>query len=579
VNSPAQRSAELRLTLSTILLVLSSYVFIGMMGVSDRENPNPRDAPYNLLARGLLAGHLYLDKEAPSALVGLADPYDPEANRPFTVNSTFHLHDLSYYRGRLYLYFGASPALLVFIPWHLLTGGWLAQWVAVVALCAAGLLVNVSILRSVRARVFPASPPWMSAVAVLVLGMASYAPVLLSRADMWEVPIAFNYAALSVALRCLWAVFCDASRAVGYLALASGMLGAAFAARPTVLPAAAVLLIPFLMREVRGRIGAWAAAVLPLGICGMAVAYYNEQRFGSPFEFGQHYQLAGQYVAKLKLFSPGYLPTNLRLFLFQGVRWDAIFPFAHEPPDTALPPDHGAVEHMSGILRNAPVLWAGMALIVYMMKRRTERSVRLLALASAWIALVSLLFIGLFFGATARYQFEFAPSLAVLAALGIMALETAQDRTFLISARCIWGAALAISCAFPMLYAIDRCVMDHEYNGIGYVGNGDFAAAQREFDVARLLSPGDPFSRLESGVILAAKGKTDEAIAVFSGIVRDRPDYVMAHYDLGHELALQGRLDEAIEHLRIAHRLQPGDARIGAALDAALVARERAAHP
>ena len=137
MTSPAERSAEVRLTLATILLVLSSYVFIGMMCVSDRENPNPRDAPYNLLARGLLAGHLYLDKEAPAGLVALADPYDPEANRPFTVNSAYHLHDLSYYRGRLYLYFGAAPALLVFIPWHLLTGGWLAQWVAVVALCAA----------------------------------------------------------------------------------------------------------------------------------------------------------------------------------------------------------------------------------------------------------------------------------------------------------------------------------------------------------------------------------------------------------------------------------------------------------
>jgi tetratricopeptide (TPR) repeat protein len=234
---------------------------------------------------------------------------------------------------------------------------------------------------------------------------------------------------------------------------------------------------------------------------------------------------------------------------------------------------------MSGILRNAPVLWAGIALVAYLMMRRPERSVRLLALASAWIALVSLLFVGLFFGATARYQFEFAPALAVLAALGIMALETARDRTFLIAARCVWGAALAISCAVPVLYAIDRCVMDHEYNGLGYVGKGDFAAAQREFDVARLLSPGDPFLRLESGVILAAGGKTEEAIAVFSGIIRDQPGYVMAHYDLGHVLALQGRLDEAIEQLRIAHRLQPGDARIGAALDAALVARERSAHP
>jgi tetratricopeptide (TPR) repeat protein len=568
---------ELRLTTAAFVVVLAIYVFLGVMGLAAAE-PQPRDANYNLLARGLLSGHLYLDKEVPAALVALPDPYDPEANRALRESTHYRLHDISYFRGRLYLYFGIAPAILVFIPWHLLTGGWMPQWVAVVVLCATGLAINLSLVNSVKKRIFPETRVWMLALATLVLGLASYAPLVVGRAGMWEVPIAFNYFAVSVAVRFLWSVFSNPKRAAWGLAIASMALGSAFAARPTVLPIAAILLIPFLIRETRRNPMAWIGAVLPMGCCGAAVALYNAARFGSPIEFGQHYQLAGQYVARLKLFSPDFLPTNLHLYLFQGARWDTVFPFAHEPPDATLPHGHGAVEHLSGILLNAPVLWAGLAAFL-IVRRGPDRSLGFLLSAVAWIAFASLLFVGLFFGATARYQFEFAPAFALLCVLGLMALETSRDRTFLVVARSLWGLALVISCAFPVLYAIDRCVRDHEYNGIGFVGKGDISDAEKEFYTAQLLSPRDPFSRLESGAILAGMGKSNEAIAIFSGIVRDRPDYVMAQFDLGHELALQGRLDEAIEHLRIAHRLQPGDARFGAALDGALAAREKAMHP
>src|ERR1700677_2438292 len=128
---------EFRLASLAFIAVFAAYLFLGGMGVTDRGNPNPRDAPYNLLARGLLSGHLYLDKEAPPFLAHLADPYDPMANRDAR-DVRDRLNDLSYYRGRLYLYFGIAPALFVFVPWHLLTGGWLAHWIVVVVLCSAG---------------------------------------------------------------------------------------------------------------------------------------------------------------------------------------------------------------------------------------------------------------------------------------------------------------------------------------------------------------------------------------------------------------------------------------------------------
>jgi tetratricopeptide (TPR) repeat protein len=420
----------------------------------------------------------------------------------------------------------------------------------------------------------------MPAVATLILGLASYAPVVLARADMWEIPITFSYLSVSVALRCLWAAFCNPARSAGWIALASAALGVAFASRPSVLPAAAVLVLPFFLGQTRSSPRCWLAAVLPIALCGTAVAAYNQARFGSPFDFGTNYMLKDAFRAgTVPSFSFSYFWTNVRLNLFQPVAWSSIFPFAHEPPDAVLRPNAGGTEHMSGVLLNAPILWAALIVPAYIAARHPSRGFALLSAAAAWSFLCSLTLLLFFLGANSRYQFDYTPHLALLAAVGVMALDCTATGSFRRLARWGWVLALVISCAFPVLYGIDRCALDHNYQGFAGVARGDFGEAEREFDTARLLSPGTPFSRLVSGVLLSARGRSTEALAVFESLVRDHPDYAMGQSDLGHELAVEGRLDEAISHYEIARRLQPDDPAIKAGLEGALAARARKAHP
>lgn len=563
---------EFRLASAAFILVFATYLFLGGMGVTDRANPDTRDAPYNLLARGLLAGHLYVDREAPAILKGLKDPYDPDANRIAREDPAYRLHDFSYFRGRLYLYFGVAPALFVFIPWHLLTGGWLPHWTAVALLCSAGLLVNLSLVRAVKLRSFPGSPPWIMAVSALILGLASYAPLLAARADMWEIPIAFSYFSVSIALRCLWEAYERPGRQARWIALASAAIGAAFAARPTVLPNAVILLLPFASRETRRSAWAWAAAVVPLALCGAGVGLYNAERFGDPLDFGMHYQLASVYVARLHTFSSDYVWTNLRLYLFQGVDWSSVFPFAHEPPQPLVPRHHGGTEHISGALLNAPILWAALAVPAFIRLGRPGRGLTLISLSAAWVALSSLVLLSFFFGACSRYQFEFVPGMALLAAVGVMAMEGAPGGGTRALARCVWIPALILSSAFPVLYGIDRCTLDHNYTGIGLVQQGDLADAAREFDAARSLSPRNPLTRLGSGFMLVTQGRSLEARAAFENLVRDFPDFALGHFFLGNVLASAGRRDEAIAQYTAAHRLAPENPTIKQVLDSALAA-------
>ena len=564
---------EFRLASAAFIAVFATYLFLGGMGVTDRGNPYTRDAAYNLLARGLMSGHLYLDKEAPEVLASLSDPYDPAVNRTARLDPRYHLHDFSYYRGRLYLYFGVAPALFVFIPWHLVTGGWLPHWAAVVFLCAAGLLVNLSLVHAVKLRAFPGAPPWTMAVLTLVLGLGSYAPLLVARGDMWEIPIAFSYFAVSVALRGLWEAYESPGHSAGWIALASAAFGAAFAARPIALPGAAILLLPFLSRENRRSAPAWAAAVLPLALCCAGVGLYNAERFGNPFNFGMRYQISGHYVARIHAFSASYVWTNLRFYLLQGVKWSSVFPFTHEPASGALPPNHAGMEHISGALLNVPILWAALAVPALILLRPVGRSLALVAASAAWVGLCSLAVLSFFIGACSRYQFEFVPELALLASVGIMAIENSLNGRLRATIRCAWVPALLFSSAFTVLYGIERCASDRVYSGLTSLMHGDVQGAEREFQTARLLSPGNPLLRFGSGLALITQSRSPEAQSVLEALVRDYPDYAMAHFALGNVLAGEGRRDEAIEQFRIAHRLDPNDETIKASLDSALAGK------
>jgi hypothetical protein len=389
---------------------------------------------------------------------------------------------------------------------------------------------------------------------------------------VWEIPIAAGYLMVSVALRCLWEAMSDGERAARWIAAASAALGVAFASRPTTLPNAAMLLVP-LLAGARPRARAWIAAVVPIGLCGAAVAAYNAVRFGSALDFGQHYQMASVYVERLRTFSAGYVRPNLWLYLLQPVRWAAPFPYAHEPPLSQirgmLPPGHGGVEQISGLLLYAPVLWAALAVPAAVRSWGAGRRLALIAAAAAWVALSSLVLMSFFFGTCSRYQFEFAPALAVLACFGIVAIESrprGAPRTVL---RCAWAAALAFTCAFTALFGVDRCVSDHNRYGVARLAQRDLDGAQAEFNTASLLSPGNPFSRMGSCLVLEAEGRTQEARASLEGIVRDFPDDALSHFTLANLLMRTGRRQEALEHYRAALRLDPGDDAFATALAAA----------
>ena len=89
-------------------LIVGLYVGMAAKGVTEWSGTSAAENHYNLLVAGFRAGHLSVDKPVPPDFPKLADPYDPAANAAYR-SLPIGLHDLSYYKGRLYPE-GAVPA-------------------------------------------------------------------------------------------------------------------------------------------------------------------------------------------------------------------------------------------------------------------------------------------------------------------------------------------------------------------------------------------------------------------------------------------------------------------------------------
>jgi hypothetical protein len=138
-----------KLLAAVCALVIGVYAYVVQPGVSELGSSNAADAYYNLLVRGFRAGQLSVKQDVPPGLAGLADPYDLSK-----YVRTSGLLDLSYYKGRLYLYFGVTPALIFFWPFTALTGHYLFHRQAVVVFCGVGFLASVGLLCALWRRYF-----------------------------------------------------------------------------------------------------------------------------------------------------------------------------------------------------------------------------------------------------------------------------------------------------------------------------------------------------------------------------------------------------------------------------------------
>lgn len=382
---------------------------------------------YNLLVAGFRDGHLHM-KVTPDPRLGPGRPTEaPRAGADY-------LLDASFYRTKYYLYFGATPAVFLFLPWSVVTGHGLPEWFAGGLLASAAFLLALAWLAVLRREFFPAAGGLAWIVVTLTLGLGTGLPVVLRPAKFYQIAILSGLACSIAALLCLTLALRRPAWRLRWLAVASLAVGLAAGSRPNLIPGSLLglgVVAGWLLRE------AWRsgkkikevgllvlAAGAPVGACFAAIGWYNWMRFDSPFEFGLHYQLGSNgdgFPFTLQAFW-----RNLRVYYLTPPDFSWFFPYFFPGPK---PPGSNA-EEMHGMYLFLPILVLLLTAAFYGLGRWRARPIAFMVICAATVASAgtTLLIVGSTPNHSDRYALDFHPYFAVLGLLAVLACNASTRR-------------------------------------------------------------------------------------------------------------------------------------------------------
>lgn len=383
---------------------------------------------YNFMVRGWRQGHLYMSKTPTPAMLALSDPYDPEQNRDV------RLADASYFKGHYYLYFGAAPAVVLLLPYDLITGRELGTTTAIFVFCVIGYLASSALWLLIRSHYFPDSTIFVGAIGVLLLGLGTHVLALERRALVWELPISMGYAFSMLTLLGIYYAI-HGRKPILAFGLAGFVLGMAVAARPTCLLGAVMFIPPLwlIRRHSRSTVN-WASCAASAGfglsVWIFAVLAFNFSRFGNPLEFGQNYQLSGIYESKAHHFSITYIPHNAYLYYLHSGSWSWKFPFVSTAPVDGGPLGYlgNWSEAICGLAVTFPFIWMTLALPLTLRAPNSSWKLRAIIFSVAAFYIMMCSVVLTYFVATERYLADFAPALGLLALCAWLGIEAWSRR-------------------------------------------------------------------------------------------------------------------------------------------------------
>jgi tetratricopeptide (TPR) repeat protein len=569
-NSDATDAPNARLTwLRRGLFCVVCAAVIGMLfigaepGLSVLKNSDAKDCYYNLLIQGFRAGQLNLKKDVPPGLARLANPYDPVANRPYIDD----VGDMSYYTGKLYLYYGVAPALVLYWPFLAITGHYLQDEWAGLIFCSLGYLAGAVLLYAIWRRYFPRVNMWVAMAGIFIFGL-----MIPAHESNWlgmriyEVTENAGFAFGMLALAAIWAALHQPGRRRLWLLLASFAYGLAVASRPSLLLGAAVLLIPVIYawrkeKSSPGETGRLLAATLgPILLIGVGQMIYNALRFGNPLNFGCRYEVTGiAPTSAFGQFSLHYFWFNFQYYFWEPIHWSRHMPFiqpVHWNPSS--PGNFGLELYYGGLLTMYPPVWLALAAPLAW-RSASESRLRWFVATASLLFVAGALPICLFNIANLRYELDFLPALMLVAVIGIFAIENdgIGSRVWRSIGRWGWRALAACMLITCLSASLDTYVTANYFAGNTLVSRGLPDEAIERFLQALAIEPQYSGAYEGLGNALVQKGHAADAIAEYEKAIEIRPDLIETRYNLGHCYYETGRIQDCIAQDQIVLKQDP----------------------
>lgn len=410
---------------------------------------------YTQLADAFRNGQLHVDADPGEALLAAEDPYSTTSRPAFNDE----IWDMSLYKGKLYLYWGPVPALLI-TPIQFITNAKITDMYLVYFFYCGLLVFNSLIILKLWRLFFANIPIWNVILSIFVIGFIL--PVLwsLNRPEVYQAAIGAGQFFLMGGIYFIVSAFEDGSTIKkGSLFWAGLFWVCSVGSRAmNVLPIVfMVLLIMLWILKSNAKPIKWTkyvqtltALFIPLVAGAFAIGWYNWARFDSPFEFGLRYQITIHNLNQLmgQTFQADYFLPNLYVYVFQPFEFISKFPFIQpitiagffEKINMTAPKIYFS-GRMTGFLIYGPFL--ALALLPFFSKTmstinkdHTSPEPQLilfmyLLAASFTVNFISLLF---FFFGQLRYSVDIISQLTLLAILGYWGIVCLYK-----SKKCLWS--------------------------------------------------------------------------------------------------------------------------------------------
>lgn len=396
---------------------------------------------YAHTADALLKGQVHLNLPVPHELTQLSNPYDPMARNNLLNHSVHNIYwDYAYYNGHWYSYFGLLPAVLLFLPYRIISSIWVpggamlpttaATLVFLICFLISGSLL---VIRLIKNTVKNASLGTVS-IALILFFITANTVYLWFRTSFYSVPMAASLFFTTLGILCYFKI--NETNPFRNLILGSFFIALNLGCRPTFV-IAVLFTVPVIFANIKkefiniinnfSNLKSWhnllkyaLTWILPCIITAIPFGLYNALRFGSPFNFGNEYQITITDMTNMHLPLQNIIPSILS-YIALPLRFIPTFPWMGIQP-IAFDRWQYAEPMIGGMFTLSSLALVGV-ICAYIMRKRCRLSTTWnISLIALIIGSILIVFDSLKAGIGWRYIADFAWCFAIVAVVGITLL-------------------------------------------------------------------------------------------------------------------------------------------------------------
>lgn len=290
---------------------------------------------YKELARVMVDNkQLYLQDEPPQFLIDMENPYDTAYRDELIQETGLSIAwDRAYYNGHYYVYFGVVPVLMLYIPYYIITGNDLSNVTAVFIYMSVFAVFSFALIWEIIKKWFKNIPFIYYVLFSLLMVNCTNMLFVCQSPGIYVVPIV-GATALTVTGLYFWISALKDNKVVWWrMLLGSLSLALVAGCRPQLLLMSFTAIMLFWNTAFKDRLlfskkSIWntICLILPYVVVAGFIMWYNNARFGSPFDFGANYNLTTDDMT-----NRGIKLDRVLLGIFYGMlqppEFSTVFPF------------------------------------------------------------------------------------------------------------------------------------------------------------------------------------------------------------------------------------------------------------